>query len=153
MLWIQHLVKRSKKELYKDKIDEKIIGYLKEDARESFVDIGKKLKLSESAVRRRVKNLVDSGTIKKFTLELGEENATSAIVLVSVDSATDTSKVSLKLAKLEGVKTVYEITGQYDITTIMSASSIAEINNTIDALRKIQGVVDTNTVIILKKII
>jgi len=139
--------------LYKDKVDEKIIGYLKEDARESFVDIGKKLKLSESAVRRRVKNLVDSGTIKKFTLELGEENATSAIVLVSVDSATDTSKVSLKLAKLEGVKTVYEITGQYDITTIMSASSIAEINNTIDALRKIPGVVDTNTVIILRKII
>ncbi len=139
--------------MYKDKVDEKIIGYLKEDARESFVDIGKKLKLSESAVRRRVKNLVDSGTIKKFTLELDEENATSAIVLVSVDSATDTSKVSLKLAKLEGVKTVYEITGQYDITTIMSASSIAEINNTIDALRKIPGVVDTNTVIILRKII
>ena len=139
--------------MYKDKIDEKIIGYLKEDSRESFVFIGKKLKLSESAVRRRVKNLVDSGTIKKFTLELGEQNTTSAIVLVSVDSATDTSKVSLKLAKLEGVKTVYEITGQYDITTIMSATSIAEINNTIDALRKIPGVVDTNTVIILRKII
>ena len=139
--------------MYKDKVDEKIIGYLKEDSRESFVDIGKKLKLSESAVRRRVKNLVDSGTIKKFTLELGEENSTSAIVLVSVDSATETSKVSLKLAKLEGVKTVYEITGQYDITTIMSASNIADINTTIDALRKIPGVVDTNTVIILRKII
>ena len=139
--------------MYKDKVDENIIGYLKEDSRESFVDIGKKLKLSESAVRRRVKNLVDSGTIKKFTLELGEENSTSAIVLVSVDSATDTSKVSLKLAKLDGVKTVYEITGQYDITTIMSATNIAEINSTIDALRKIPGVVDTNTVIILRKII
>ena len=139
--------------MYKDKIDEKIIGYLKEDSRESFADIGKKLKLSESAVRRRVKNLVDSKTINKFTIELGEENVTSAIVLVSVDSATDTSKVSLKLAKLDGVKTVYEITGQYDITTIMSASSIAEINNSIDALRKITGVVDTNTVIILRKII
>ena len=59
--------------MYKDKIDEKIIGYLKEDSRGSFVDIGKKLKLSESAVRRRVKNLVDGGTIKKFTLEMGEE--------------------------------------------------------------------------------
>ena len=138
--------------MYKDKVDERIIGYLKEDSRESFVDIGKKLKLSESAVRRRVKNLVDSGTIKKFTLEIGEENATSAIVLVSVDSATDTSKVSMKLAKLEGVKTVYEITGQYDITTIMSATNIAEINSTIDALRKIPGVVDTNTVIILRQI-
>ena len=137
----------------KDKIDEKIIGYLKEDSRESFVDIGKKLKLSESAVRRRVKNLVDNKVIKKFTLELNEDNATSAIVLVSVDSTTDTSKVSLKLAKLDGVKTVYEITGQYDITTIITADSILEINNSIDALRKIPGVVDTNTVIILRKVI
>jgi len=128
--------------VYKDNIDEKIINYLKEDSRESFVDIGKKLK-----------NLVSSGAIKKFTLELGEENTTSAIVLVSVDSATDTAKVSLKLAKLDGVKTVYEITGQYDITTIISASNITEINSTIDALRKIAGVVDTNTVIILRKII
>lgn len=139
--------------MYRDKVDEKIIEYLKENSRESFVDIGKKLKLSESAVRRRVKNLLGSGTIKKFTLELGEENATSAIVLVSVDSATDTSKVSIKLTKLEGVKTVYEITGQYDITVIISAATIAEINNSIDALRKIPGVVDTNTVIILKKVI
>ena len=139
--------------MFNDKVDERIIGYLKENSRESFVDIGKKLKLSESAVRRRVKNLIDSKTISKFTIELGEDNVTSAIVLVSVDSATDTSKVSLKLAKLNGVKTVYEITGQYDITTIMSASSIAEINNSIDALRKITGVVDTNTVISLRKII
>ena len=139
--------------MFKDKVDEKIIEYLKENARESFVDIGKKLKLSESAVRRRVKNLVDSGSIKRFTLELGEENVTSAIVLVSVDSSTDTSKVSLKLAKLEGVKTVYEITGQYDITTIISASNISEINTSIDALRKIPGVIDTNTVIILRKIV
>jgi DNA-binding Lrp family transcriptional regulator len=51
------------------------------------------------------------------------------------------------------VKTVYEITGQYDITTIISASNISEINNSIDALRKIPGVIDTNTVIILRKII
>ena len=138
--------------MFKDKVDEKIIEYLKENSRESFVDVGKKLKLSESAVRRRVKNLIDSGIIKKFTLELGEENVTSAIVLVSVDSATDTSKVSMKLAKLEGVKTVYEITGQYDITTIISASNISEINNSIDALRKIPGVIDTNTVIILRKV-
>ncbi len=146
-------MKRKRKEMFKDRVDETIIEYLKENSRESFVDIGKKLKLSESAVRRRVKNLVDSRTIKRFTLELGEDNVTSAIVLVSVDSATDTAKVSMKLAKLEGVKTVYEITGQYDITTIVSASNISEINNSIDALRKIPGVIDTNTVIILRKIV
>ena len=138
--------------MFRDKTDEKIIDYLKNDSRESFVDIGKKLKLSESAVRRRVKNLVDSGTIKKFTIEVGEENATKAIVLVSVDSSMDTSKVSSKLTKLEDVKTVYEITGQYDITVIMSAPNISAINNSIDALRKIPGVIDTNTVIILRTI-
>ena len=138
--------------MYKDNIDQKIISYLKENSRESFVDIGKKLKLSESAVRRRVKNLIGSGTIKKFTLEMGEENATSAIVLVSVDSATDTSKVSTKLTKLEDVKTVYEITGQYDISVIIRSGNIAEINICIDELRKIQGVIDTNTVIILRTI-
>ncbi len=138
--------------MYKDKIDEKIIGYLENYSRESFVDIGKKLKLSESAVRRRVKNLTDNGTISKFTIELGQENVTSAIVLVSVDSSTDTARVSAKLTSLEGVKTVYEITGQYDIAVIISASNIAEINSSIDALRKILGVIDTNTVIILRQV-
>lgn len=138
--------------MFRDKVDERIIEFLKNDSRESFVDIGKKLKLSESAVRRRVKNLVDSGTINKFTIEVGEENATKAIVLVSVESTMDTSKVSSKLTKLDGVRTVYEITGQYDITVIMSAPNITEINSSIDALRKIQGVTDTNTVIILRTV-
>jgi len=138
--------------MYRDKTDEQIIEYLRDNSRESFVDIGKKLKLSESAVRRRVKNLVDSGTIKRFTIEEGEKNTTSAIVLISVDSTIDTSKVSLKLTKLAGVKTVYEITGQYDISVIITAPSIAEINSSIDALRKISGVIDSNTVIILRTI-
>jgi len=138
--------------MYRDKTDEMIIEFLRNDSRESYVDIGKKLKLSESAVRRRVKNLVDSGTIKKFTIEVGDQNATKAIVLISVDSSIDTSKVSAKLTKLEGIKTVYEITGQYDITVIISAPTITEINSCIDALRKIPGVTDTNTVIILKTV-
>ncbi len=138
--------------MYRDKIDERIVEYLHNNSRESFVDIGKKLKLSESAVRRRVRNLVDSGTIKRFTIEEGEKNTTSAIVLISVDSTIETSKVSSKLTKLDGVKTVYEITGQYDISVIITAPSIAEINSSIDALRKIPGVIDSNTVIILRTI-
>jgi len=138
--------------MVKDKIDDKIIGFLRDDARESFVEIGKKLKLSESAVRRRVKNLVANKVIEKFTVQMGESNTTSAIVLISVDSATDTSKVSIKLTKLEAVKTVYEITGQYDISVIIRAANISEINSCIDELRKIQGVIDTNTVIILRTI-
>ncbi len=135
--------------MYRDNTDEKILGFLRDDSRESFVVIGKKLKLSESAVRRRVKNMVNNGVIEKFTIE--EQNA-SAIVLVSVDSSIDTSKVSVKLTKLNAVKTVYEITGQYDISVIIKAPNITEINTCIDDLRKIPGVIDTNTVIILRTI-
>ena len=135
--------------MYRDNTDEKILGFLRDDSRESFVVIGKKLKLSESAVRRRVKNMVNNGVIEKFTIE--EHNA-SAIVLVSVDSSIDTSKVSVKLTKLDAVKTVYEITGQYDISVIIKAPNITEINACIDDLRKISGVIDTNTVIILRTI-
>ncbi len=138
--------------MFKDKKDEKIVEFLRNNSRESFVDIGKNLKLSESAVRRRVKNLVSSGTIKKFTVEVGEGNTTSAFVLISVESSIDTSKVSSKITKLQGVKTVYEITGQYDITVVIRASNITEINECIDALRKIPGVSDTNSVIILRTI-
>ncbi len=145
-------MQRKNVKMFKDKKDEKIVEFLRNNSRESFVDIGKNLKLSESAVRRRVKNLVSSGTIKKFTVEVGEGNTTSAFVLISVESSMDTSKVSSKITKLQGVKTVYEITGQYDITVVIRASNITEINECIDALRKIPGITDTNSVIILRTI-
>ena len=137
--------------MYRDNTDEKILGFLRDDSRGSFVEIGKKLKLSESAIRRRVKNMVDNGAITKFTVEEGGDQP-EALVLVSADSSIDTSKVSLKLTKLDGIKKIYEITGQYDICVIVQASTINEINACIDNLRKISGVTDTNTVIILKTV-
>jgi len=142
---------RGIEEMHKDKVDESILEFLRKDSRESFVEIGKKLKLSESAIRHRVKNMVDSGTITKFTVEEGGGQP-EALVMVSADSSIDTSKVSLKLTKLNAVKKIYEITGQYDICVIIQAPSIQEINACIDDLRKITGVTDTNTVIILKTI-
>src|SRR6185503_595262 len=135
-----------------DDTDEKIIRILQADSRKAFVEIANQIGLSESAVRRRVKNLVDSGAIKRFTIELGASDKTSAITLISVSSTADTSAVSGKLMKLGGVEVVYEITGQYDIAAIIAAPAIVEINKCIDDIRKIEGVSDTNTVIILKTI-
>jgi DNA-binding Lrp family transcriptional regulator len=135
-----------------DDTDEKIIRILQADSRKAFVEIANQIGLSESAVRRRVKNLVDSGGIKRFTLELGASDKTSAITLISVSSNADTSAVSARLMKLGGVEVVYEITGQYDIAAIIAAPAIVEINKCIDDIRKIEGVSDTNTVIILKTI-
>ena len=133
-----------------DETDEKIIRILQADSRRAFVDIANEIGLSESAVRRRVKNLVDRTIIKRFTIELGVTDKTSAITLISVASTADTSAVSDQLMNLNGVRVVYEITGQYDIAAIIAAPAIADINRCIDDVRKIEGVSDTDTVIILK---
>ena len=133
-----------------DETDEKIIRILQADSRKAFVEIASEIGLSESAVRRRVKNLVDRMIIKRFTIELGTTDKTSAITLISVASTADTSALSNQLMNLNGVKVVYEITGQYDIAAIIAAPAIADINKCIDDIRKTEGVSDTDTVIILK---
>jgi DNA-binding Lrp family transcriptional regulator len=133
-----------------DSLDDQIIKILQSNSRKSFVEIADEIRLSESAVRRRVMNLIDSGIIKRFTIELEASKKTSAITLISVSSTADTSVVSSNLMKLKGVEIIYEITGQYDIAVIIVAPTIAEINKYIDEVRKIEGVSDTNTVIILK---
>jgi Lrp/AsnC family transcriptional regulator, regulator for asnA, asnC and gidA len=135
-----------------DSTDENIMQLLREDSRKSFVDIGAQIGLSESAVRRRVKNLMDRGLIKRFTIEMGTSNKTSAITFISVDSHVQTDIICAKLMDLNGVEVIYEITGQYDIAVIIAAPTIADINKCVDNLRKIEGVSDTNTVIVLRTI-
>ncbi|MBI4257931.1 MAG: Lrp/AsnC family transcriptional regulator [Thaumarchaeota archaeon] len=135
-----------------DRIDQKIINILKDDARKPFVEIAAAVGLSEGAVRRRVSNLLRSGTIKRFTIEEGQDKGASAITLISVNPATPTSGVAERLKRLRGVDIVYEITGEYDIAAIVSAATIADANKCIDDVRKVDGVATTNTVIILRVI-
>ncbi|MFZ0555462.1 MAG: Lrp/AsnC family transcriptional regulator [Nitrososphaeraceae archaeon] len=135
-----------------DPTDVRIIKILQSDSRRAFVEIANEIGLSESAVRRRVKNLTRREIIKKFTIEINSGDKTSAITLISVNSTSDTSFVSGKLMGLVGLEVIYEITGQYDIAAVISAPSISEINKCIDEVRKTEGVSDTNTVIILRTI-
>jgi DNA-binding Lrp family transcriptional regulator len=135
-----------------DSLDLEIVKILQLNSRKSHVEIASEIGLSESAVRRRMKNLMDNGVIKRFTIEMNTSNKTSAIALISVVSSADTSTVSTELMKLNGVEVVYEITGQYDIAAIISGPTINDVNRCIDELRRTDGVSDTNTVIILKTI-
>ena len=142
---------RRRGEMSKDnEFDQRILEILRLDSRKSFVEIGKELGLSESAIRRRIKNLIDAGSISRFTIEENSDKKTSAITLLSVSSTTDTNSVASKLQTIKGVKVIYEITGQYDIAVILSSDSINEINSSIDDIRRIEGVSDTDTVIILR---
>jgi DNA-binding Lrp family transcriptional regulator len=93
---------------------------------------------------------MSKGVIKRFTVEVNTSQRANAIVLISVSPSTSTPSISEKLSKIEGVKDVHEITGQYDVFVNISAPSIAEVNKCVDDIRSVEGVVNTNTMIILR---
>jgi len=135
-----------------DKIDKQIIEILKEDSSTSVTSIKKKIKLSETAIRNRILTLKQNGVIKKFTIEVNQEQKSKAITLISVNPSSLTPKIAELLKSINGVEIIYEITGQYDIIAILSADNITEVNNCIDEIRTIDGVSDSNTIIILKEL-
>ncbi len=136
-----------------DKTDERILQILREDSRLAFVDIATKVGLSEAAIRRRISNLVKEGTIKRFTVEVEEpQTATSAITYVSVSPSSPTADVSKKLGSVRGVETIYETTGPFDIAAIIRGATIAEVNKSVEEIRRIDGVLKTETTIILRTI-
>ena len=135
-----------------DKIDEKIIEILKENARTTYVDIGKALGLSEGTVRNRIQALTDSGVIKRFTVEISLGVGVRALIMISVDPQKPTLEVSDKVLKLPGVEKIYEVTGEFDVVTVVSSSTIEKLNRTIEEIRVINGVVKTNTVIVLRTV-
>jgi len=137
--------------VFLDDRDEKILELLKDDGRASYMDIGKRVGLSEGAVRKRIKVMVESGTISKFTVQLGFRKGAKALTLVSVNPRLPTSVVSENLKKIPGVEIVYEVTGQYDIAAVISTLNVADVNQCVEEIRTVKGVSNTNTMIVLRQ--
>ena len=53
-----------------DEKDQKILHMLSDDSRLLWKEIGGNLGISANAARRRVLNLIESGVIKRFTIEI-----------------------------------------------------------------------------------
>jgi len=132
-----------------DEIDRKILDILEDDARTPFVEIGKNVGISEATVRNRVKALVKSGQIKKFTIIRAAKERMMTVILVSTASKS-TREVASRIRKLENVKNVYEVSGDFDIICIAEADAVAKLNRTVDAIRKIKDVTKTITNLVLK---
>ena len=135
-----------------DEIDERILDLLEEDARMTYVEIGKIVGLSEGAVRNRIQNLTSTGVIKKFTIEKSTSHGVSAVTMIAVDPSMPTYEVSMSVSELDGVERVYEVTGEYDIMLVSSSVNIDGINQCIEDIRKIVGVEKTNTIIVLRTV-
>lgn len=133
-----------------DEIDENILKALMENSRKTYVEIGAAVGLSEGAVRNRVQALVNSGTIRKFTLEVAPSIRVRSLTMIAVDPSIPTYAISQKVRELSGIESIYEVTGEYDIVCVVSQRDIEGLNQTIEDIRKLEGIVKTNTVIVLK---
>lgn len=133
-----------------DQTDNKIIRILKNDGRAGYSEIGAQIGLSEGAVRKRVKTLTDLGIIRKFTVEIGGAEGAEAITLLSTTPSHPTQNVSDKIREIPGVETLYEVTGEYDIVVVISGMSVAEVNECIEKIRRVDGIMKTNTMIVLR---
>ena len=133
-----------------DDKDKQILQILKEDSRAGYAAIGKQVGLSEGAVRKRIKELIDSGVIKKFTVKIGTSEGAEAITLLATDPALPTQEVSKKIREIPNVETVYEVTGEYDIVAVISGMNVVEVNESVEKIRRVEGIMKTNTMIVLR---
>ena len=132
-----------------DDKDKQIIKILKEDSRAGYNNIGSEIGLSEGAVRKRIKTLIDEGTIKKFTVKLGVAEGAQAITLLTTNPAYPTIEVSKKIRDIPHVETIYEVTGEYDIVAVITGMNVVEVNECIEKIRRVEGIMKTNTMIVL----
>jgi len=133
-----------------DEIDLKILEILKKDGRKPFVEIGKELGLSEGAVRRRIRLLQERGVIKRFTVELSKDYVINAVTFISFEKGNLVKDLVDRLASLPSIESVYELTGRFDAMVMISAKNISDLNRCVDEIRRLDGVRDTETAVILR---
>jgi DNA-binding Lrp family transcriptional regulator len=133
-----------------DDVDKKIIKILKNDGRAGFGEIGSQVNLSEGAVRKRIKTLSDEGVIRKFTVKVGVTEGAEAITLLATNPAFPTQEVSKRIQAIPNVETIYEVTGEYDIIAVIGGMNVAEVNECIEKIRRVEGIMKTNTMIVLR---
>jgi Transcriptional regulators len=78
-----------------------------------------------------------------------EDKSVTAIVDLFVDT-TKMEEVVSELSKLEAVEEIYEVTGEFDIATIVTSRSIEEFRDTLkNKIMKIPGIKSVVSSIVL----
>lgn len=102
-----------------DELGQKIIKELQEDARQSFREIGRKLKVSEGTVRNRVKSLVNSNTMKISAIPNPERLGLNFMCIMCIEVKVGCAeKVEYLLIKNPNVYYLCGCTGNFDIIGI-----------------------------------
>jgi Lrp/AsnC family transcriptional regulator for asnA, asnC and gidA len=134
-----------------DALAQKIIGELQEDARQSFREIGRKLKVSEGTVRNRVRSLVASNTMKISALPNPGKLGLNFMCIVCIEVKVGTAEnVEQKLIKSPNVYYLCGCTGTYDIIGVFLFHAPAEFDEFVkNVIAKIPEISRTSTFVVM----
>jgi len=137
-----------------DKTDLKILSELSNDSSISIPKLSEKINVNTSVVYSRIKRLVKSKLIKKFTIDVNDKElgyAVKSLTGINMDSK-QRDVVIEELFKIPGVREISEVTGRFDILVSMFAKNLPEMHRVIsEEIGKIQGIVSSESFIEMKR--
>lgn len=138
-----------------DKTDYEIITALYKGAKTPFRKISKRVRMSESAVRKRVKRLERAGVIERYTIVTNPSKlGYNTMAIIGLDVMPEKhNDIIEQLKKLDEIKKLSTSTGIFMIVGTVWAHDTKELTDII--LRKIggiEGVKKTYTAIMFERI-
>jgi len=137
-----------------DKTDLKILSELSNDSSISIPKLSEKINVNTSVVYSRIKRLVKSKLIKKFTIDVNDKElgyAVKSLTGINMDSK-QRDVVIEELFKIPGVREISEVTGRFDILVSMFAKNLPEMHRLIsEEIGKIHGIVSSESFIEMKR--
>ncbi|TCU30730.1 AsnC family transcriptional regulator [Rhizobium azibense] len=131
--------------------DRDLLALLAENARLPVATLAKRLSLSRTTVQARLERLERQGVIAGYGLRLSERYTVGLVrahVLITI-APKALSQVASSLDKIQEVTTLHSVSGSFDLIAIITAPSIAELDQLIDQIGTIDGVERTLSSIIL----
>lgn len=134
-----------------DDVSKAIIEQLQEDGRRSYAEIGKAVGLSEAAVRQRVQKLTEAGVMQVVAVTDPMQLGFFRQAMIGLRCSGDTRAIADQLAALEAVDYVVLTAGSFDIMAEVVCESDEDLINLLnEQIRKLEGVVSTETFVYLK---
>lgn len=141
-----------------DKLGERILGILKDDARTPAGEIATMLGASEAAVAAAISDMEKSGVIVKYTAVVNDEKTArdyvEALIEVKVSPVREKGfdEIAEYIYQFDEVKSVYLMSGAYDLAVFVEGSSLRDAARFVsEKLSGIDKVLSTATHFILKK--
>ena len=138
-----------------DETDIGILRILRQNARTPFLEIAKKLRISESTIRKRVKDLEQNGVIKKYSAIVEPSKlGYGSVALVGIDVKPEKFlEVAKKLTDFDNIKFVATSTGDHMIMTEIWMENSSDLRNFISAkIESIEGVTRTCPAILMERL-